>query len=223
MAEGSPEWLKTNPQRYLDYLKNSPDPKQQEAARLLQGVVRDDAPYDAMVVMSRPKGKGGYGKGVDDSAAAIKDGRPGGEPGHHRRAAAVADGLDVHPRALEADREKAAAEAADYPNKVDNQQLGRALRWLDYDAAAVREAFRGGAAAMKANVFDKGRSQNAAGWREYGHLLRGAGEDEAAPASTSSARSTSSATSNRSARRSCATCSGSHPERLPTGRCGSRR
>jgi tetratricopeptide (TPR) repeat protein len=82
--------------------------------------------------------------------------------------------------ALEADREKAAAEAADYPNKVDNQQLGRALRWLDYDAAAVHEAFRGGAAAMKANVFDKGRSQNAAGWREYGHLLRGAGEDEAA-------------------------------------------
>ncbi len=74
MTEGSPEWLKTNPQRYLDYLKNSPDPKQQEAARLLQGVVRDDDPYDAMVVMSRPKGKGGYGKGVDDSAAAIKDG-----------------------------------------------------------------------------------------------------------------------------------------------------
>ena len=54
--------------------RNSPDPKQQEAARLLQDVIRDDAPYDAMVVMSRPKGKGGYGKGVDDSAAAIKDG-----------------------------------------------------------------------------------------------------------------------------------------------------
>jgi hypothetical protein len=74
MVEGSPEWLKTNPQRYLDYLKNSGDPKQQEAARLLQRVVREDEPYDAMVVMSRPKGKGGYGKGVDDSAAAIKDG-----------------------------------------------------------------------------------------------------------------------------------------------------
>ena len=26
----------------------------------------------------------------------------------------------------------------------------------------------------------KGRSQNAAGWREYGHLLRGAGEEDAA-------------------------------------------
>jgi tetratricopeptide (TPR) repeat protein len=81
---------------------------------------------------------------------------------------------------LEADRDRAAAEAADYPNKVDNQQLGRALRWLDHDEAAVHEAFRGGAAAMQANVFAKGRSQNAAGWREYGHLLRGAGDQEAA-------------------------------------------
>jgi tetratricopeptide (TPR) repeat protein len=81
---------------------------------------------------------------------------------------------------LEADRDTAAAEAADYPNKVDNQRLGRARRWLDEDAAAVHEAFRGGATAMKANVFDKGRSQNAAGWREYGHLLRGAGEEDAA-------------------------------------------
>jgi hypothetical protein len=81
---------------------------------------------------------------------------------------------------LEADRDTAAAEAADYPNKVDNQRLGRALRWLDYDDAAVHEAFRGGAAAMKTNVFDKGRSHNAGGWREYGHLLLGAGEEDAA-------------------------------------------
>jgi hypothetical protein len=81
---------------------------------------------------------------------------------------------------LEADRDKAAAEAAGYPNKVDNQQLGRALRWLDENDAAIQEAFRGGAAAMQANVFAKGRSQNAAGWREYGHLLLGAGEDATA-------------------------------------------
>jgi hypothetical protein len=74
MTETSPDWLKTNPQRYLDYLKNSSDPKQREAARLLQGVIRDDAPYDAMVVMSRPKGKGGYREGVDDSVKSIKDG-----------------------------------------------------------------------------------------------------------------------------------------------------
>jgi hypothetical protein len=66
---------------------------------------------------------------------------------------------------LEADRDAAAAEAAEYPIKVDNQQLGRALRWLDADEAEVHEAFRGGAAAMKANVLDKGRSHNAAGWR----------------------------------------------------------
>jgi hypothetical protein len=81
---------------------------------------------------------------------------------------------------LEADRDRAAAEAAEYPNKVDNQQLGRALRWLDEDEAAVREAYRGGAEAMQANVFGKGRSQNAAGWREYGHLLRGAGDQDGA-------------------------------------------
>jgi hypothetical protein len=72
MVETSPEWLKTNPERYHDYLRNSPDPKQQEAARLLDGVIEDDAPYDAMVVMSRPKGKGGYREGVDDSVASIK-------------------------------------------------------------------------------------------------------------------------------------------------------
>ena len=72
MTETSPEWLKTNPQRYLDSLRNSSDPKQQEAARLLQEVIRDDAPYDAMVVMSRPGGKGGYGKGVDSSVENIK-------------------------------------------------------------------------------------------------------------------------------------------------------
>ena len=72
MTETSPEWLKTNPERYLEYLRNSPDPKQQEAARLLDDVIEDDAPYDAMVVMSRPQGKGGYGRGVDSSAENIR-------------------------------------------------------------------------------------------------------------------------------------------------------
>lgn len=72
MTETSPEWLKTNPERYLEYLRNSSDPKQQEAARLLDDVIQDDAPYDAMVVMSRPKGKGGYGRGVDSSAENIR-------------------------------------------------------------------------------------------------------------------------------------------------------
>jgi hypothetical protein len=72
MTETEPDWLKTNPERYLDYLRNSTDPKQQEAARLLDEVIDDDAPYDAMVVMSRPQGKGGYGGGVDSSAEAIR-------------------------------------------------------------------------------------------------------------------------------------------------------
>lgn len=80
---------------------------------------------------------------------------------------------------LEADRDAAAAEVADYPNKVDNARLGRALRWLD-DEAGAREAFRGGARAMKANVLDKGRSDNAAGWLEYGLLLRNAGDAQGA-------------------------------------------
>jgi len=82
---------------------------------------------------------------------------------------------------LEADRDVAAAEVADYPNKVDNSRLGRALRWLD-DEAAAREAFRGGAVAMKANVLDKGRSDNASGWLEYGLLLRNAGDAKGAEA-----------------------------------------
>ena len=81
---------------------------------------------------------------------------------------------------LEADRDKAAAEAADYPNKVDNQQLGRALRWLDYDVAAVQEAFRGGAAAMKANVFDKGPAPDGPLWEQALNALHsGEGRDEA--------------------------------------------
>jgi hypothetical protein len=81
---------------------------------------------------------------------------------------------------LEADRDAAAAEVADYPNKVDNSRLGRALRWLD-DEAGAREAFRGGAVAMKANVLDKGRGDNTSGWLEYGLLLHNAGDAEGAP------------------------------------------
>jgi tetratricopeptide (TPR) repeat protein len=79
---------------------------------------------------------------------------------------------------LEAEREEAAARVAERPGKVSYQRLGRAHRWLD-DEDAAREAFREGAAYMKANVLEKGRSQNAAGWLEYGLLLRAAGDAEA--------------------------------------------
>ena len=82
---------------------------------------------------------------------------------------------------LEADRDVAAREAAEYPNKVDNARLGRALRWLD-DEPAARAAFLAGAQAMKANVLDKGRSDTTAGWLEYGLLLRNAGAADAARA-----------------------------------------
>jgi hypothetical protein len=55
-------------------MKRSGDPKQLEAARLIDEVITEDAPYDAMVIMSRPKGKGGYREGVDDSVKRIKAG-----------------------------------------------------------------------------------------------------------------------------------------------------
>jgi tetratricopeptide (TPR) repeat protein len=80
---------------------------------------------------------------------------------------------------LEADRDAAAAEVAEYPNKVENARLGRALRWLD-DEVGAREAFRGGAIAMKTNVLDRGRLNNAVGWAEYGDLLHNAGDEAAA-------------------------------------------
>src|SRR3954452_19040302 len=82
---------------------------------------------------------------------------------------------------LEAERDRAAEAVAERPNKVSNQELGHALRWLD-DEAGAREAYRGGAVAMKARVLDRGRSNNAVGWTEYGPLLRNAGDVDAARA-----------------------------------------
>lgn len=80
---------------------------------------------------------------------------------------------------LEAERDAAAERVQERPGKVSYQRLGRALRWLDEEDAA-REAFRDGATYMKTNVLDQGRSDNAAGWAEYGHLLRNAGDLDAA-------------------------------------------
>jgi tetratricopeptide (TPR) repeat protein len=80
---------------------------------------------------------------------------------------------------LESERDAAAARVAERPGKVSYQRLGRALRWLD-DEAAARDAFGKGAEHMQANVFAKGRSQNASGWLEYGLLLRHAGDAESA-------------------------------------------
>jgi hypothetical protein len=75
LVETSLPWVRTDAgKRYLNALKSSGDPKQQEAARLIDEVIRDGAPYDATVIMSRPKGKGGYREGVDESVKAIKEG-----------------------------------------------------------------------------------------------------------------------------------------------------
>jgi tetratricopeptide (TPR) repeat protein len=80
---------------------------------------------------------------------------------------------------LETARDEAATLAAERPGKVKFQRLGRALRWLDEEAAA-RRAFQDGATAMKTRVLDRGRGQHASGWAEYGELLRSAGEVDAA-------------------------------------------
>jgi tetratricopeptide (TPR) repeat protein len=80
---------------------------------------------------------------------------------------------------LEAERDAVAARASERPGKVTYQRLGRALRWLDEEDAA-RAAFRAGADYMRDNVLAKGRLDNATGWTEYGHLLRNAGDRDAA-------------------------------------------
>ena len=159
MTETSPEWLKTDPERYLEYLRNSPDPKQQEAARLLDDVIEDDAPYDAMVVMSRPRARA-VTVGAWTARPRHPARRASRESGHHRRPAPVT--FTFTREQLVAERDAAAARVAERPGKVSYQRLGRAHRWLD-EADAAREAFRAGAEYMKANVLDQGRSRDRGG------------------------------------------------------------
>jgi hypothetical protein len=74
MYETSRRWLATEQGRYLNALARSSDPAEREAARRLRSVAAERENYDVMIVQSRPAGKGGYGAGMDDAVAGIKDG-----------------------------------------------------------------------------------------------------------------------------------------------------
>jgi hypothetical protein len=71
MVETEPQWLRTNPDRYLDDLRNG-TAKEQRAARLLEDINEDRAPYEVRIIMSRPAGKGGYAPGMDDAVSKIR-------------------------------------------------------------------------------------------------------------------------------------------------------
>jgi hypothetical protein len=73
MYETSHEWLRTNPDRYLDALVRG-TPAEQEAARRLRRVITRRDTYDVMIVQSRPAGKGGYGAGMDEAMESIRGG-----------------------------------------------------------------------------------------------------------------------------------------------------
>jgi hypothetical protein len=72
--ETSLAWLQADQERYLTALVRSSDPAEREAARRLRSVAAGQENYDVMIVQSRPAGKGGYGAGMDDAVAGIKDG-----------------------------------------------------------------------------------------------------------------------------------------------------
>jgi hypothetical protein len=68
VTQTEPNWLRDNDTRYLTPLRNIGDNKTADA---LQNVIDGD-PNEVMIVNSRPKGKGGYGKGMDRAVDNIK-------------------------------------------------------------------------------------------------------------------------------------------------------
>jgi hypothetical protein len=66
------DWLARNSDRYLFPLRNSTAAGDRDAARLLDGIVTGNQPYDVVIVNSRPRGTGGYGTGVDSATDAIR-------------------------------------------------------------------------------------------------------------------------------------------------------
>jgi hypothetical protein len=76
VTQTSRQWLRDNPNRYLNALRNSPNANDRRTADLLQGIVRRGDPYDVKIYNSRPSGQGGYGSGVD---GAVDDIRAGGQ------------------------------------------------------------------------------------------------------------------------------------------------
>jgi hypothetical protein len=73
MTQTSFGWLDTKSERYLNDLKNSTNPAEQEAGRRLQSVLDDAEDYDVMIVQSRPSSRGGYGEGMDQAVENIRN------------------------------------------------------------------------------------------------------------------------------------------------------
>jgi hypothetical protein len=69
VTQTEPDWLRQNANRYLVPLRNIRDDKTADA---LESIARGGAPYEVMIVNSRPVGKGGYGSGMDKAVANIK-------------------------------------------------------------------------------------------------------------------------------------------------------
>jgi hypothetical protein len=72
VTQTSPDWLIRNPNRYLKPLDRG-TPADRRAAARLREIVDDGDPYEVMIVNSRPRGKGGYGSGMDTAADEIRN------------------------------------------------------------------------------------------------------------------------------------------------------
>ena len=73
VVQTSPEWLRTNPERYLARLRSSPDPAHRRAARMLEDA-NAGAGYDVRVYNVGAGGPERYGGGLDEAAAGIREG-----------------------------------------------------------------------------------------------------------------------------------------------------
>jgi hypothetical protein len=70
-TEGALDWLKQDPGRYMGSLANGTS-SERRAHDLLEGVLKDQAPYDVLIVQGRPIGGGGFGPGLDESVENIR-------------------------------------------------------------------------------------------------------------------------------------------------------
>lgn len=70
VTQTSPPWLSNNPDRYLPALRRS-NPR---AADALSDIINNRAPYDVLIVNSRPTGRGGYGTRLDEAVGNIRQG-----------------------------------------------------------------------------------------------------------------------------------------------------
>ena len=78
-------------------------------------------------------------------------------------------------------REEAKRDAEEYSGNTAYQRLGRAHLWLD-EPEEARRWFRAAADDIEERVFGRGRGDHLSTWRNYGHLLRHAGDEAGARA-----------------------------------------